>query len=86
MKSYILLKIVERVKLKVLIKFLGPISRDDLSVEVNSEEELKEIIKDSISSEWYDKVAIAINDRLVESLDEVKDGDVIVLLPPVCGG
>jgi molybdopterin synthase sulfur carrier subunit len=77
---------VERVKLKVLIKFLGPISRDDLEVEVNSSDELKEIIKQNVDSEWLEKIAVAVNDEIVSSLDNIKNGDVISLLPPVCGG
>jgi molybdopterin synthase sulfur carrier subunit len=70
----------------VLIKFLGPISRDDLEVEINSSEELKEIIKQNLDSEWIEKIAVAVNDKIVLNLDEIKDGDVISLLPPVCGG
>jgi len=70
----------------VLIKFLGPISRDDLEVEVNSSEELKEVIKQNISDEWLEKIAVAVNDKIVSNLDDIKNGDVISLLPPVCGG
>jgi len=72
--------------LKVLIKFLGPISRDDLKVEINSIEELKELIKQNVDSEWLEKIAVAVNDEIVSNLDNIKDGDVISLLPPVCGG
>jgi len=72
--------------LKVIIKFLGPISKDDLEVEINSSEDLKEIIKQNVDSEWLDKIAVAINDEIVSNLDNIKDGDVISLLPPVCGG
>ncbi len=70
----------------MLIKFLGPISRDDLEVEVNSSEELKEVIKQNISDEWLEKIAVAVNDKIVSNLDDIKNGDVISLLPPVCGG
>ena len=72
--------------MKVIIKFLGPISKDDLEVEINSSEDLKEIIKQNVDSEWLDKIAVAINDEIVSNLDNIKDGDVISLLPPVCGG
>ena len=72
--------------MKVLIKFLGPISRDDLKVEINSIEELKELIKQNVDSEWLEKIAVAVNDEIVSNLDNIKDGDVISLLPPVCGG
>jgi len=70
----------------VLIKFLGPISRDDLEVEVNSSEELKEVIKQNVDNEWIEKIAVAVNDKIVSNLDDIKNGDVISLLPPVCGG
>ena len=70
----------------MLIKFLGPISRDDLAVEINSIEELKDIIKQNVDDEWLEKIAVAVNDEIVSDLNNIKDGDVISLLPPVCGG
>ena len=70
----------------MLIKFLGPISRDDLEVEVNSSVELKNIIKENIDNKWLESIAVAVNDEIVNNLDNIKDGDVISLLPPVCGG
>ena len=69
----------------MLIKFLGPINRDDLEVEVKNSEELKEIIKNNVDEKWLESLAVAINDKIVNKL-EIKDGDVISLLPPVCGG
>ena len=69
----------------MLIKFLGPINRDDLEVEVKNSEELKEIIKNNVDEKWLECLAVAINDKIVNKL-EIKDGDVISLLPPVCGG
>jgi len=77
---------VERVKLKVLIKFLGPVAREDLEVEVNNVNELKDIIKSNLDEKWLEIVAIGVNDEIVSSLDNVKNGDVITILPPVCGG
>ena len=70
----------------MLIKFLGPISKDDLEVEIKSSKELKEILKNTIDKEWLDKVAIAVNDNIVSDFDNIKDGDIISVLPPVCGG
>jgi len=72
--------------LKVLIKFLGPVAREDLEVEVNSSEELKNIIKANLEEKWLEIVAIAVNDEIVSNLDNIKNGDVITILPPVCGG
>ena len=70
----------------MLIKFLGPIAREDLEVEVDSSIELKEVIKQNVDNEWLEKIAVAVNDKIVSNLDDIKDGDVISLLPPVCGG
>ena len=72
--------------MKVLIRFVGPIARDDLSVDVNSSEELKNIIKQNVAKEWIETLGVAVNDRLIKNLDDIKDGDIITLLPPVCGG
>ncbi len=78
--------LVGEVKLKVTVKFLGPITREDVVLEVQSNSEIKEKIKKYIDKKWLDSLAVAVNDKIVHSFDEVKDGDVISLLPPVCGG
>jgi molybdopterin synthase sulfur carrier subunit len=72
----------------VTVEFLGPIAKDPLNVDIKNLNELKEILKDDDSlKEWLDSLAVAINDEIVDSLDrELKDGDKISLLPPVCGG
>jgi len=72
--------------LKLLVKFMGPLSREDKEFEVDTILELKEALKKEIGSEWIETVAIAVNDKLVSKLDVVKDGDVLTILPPVCGG
>jgi len=77
---------VEREELKVIVKFLGPISRDDLEINIKDENELREILKKELSNDWLESVAVAINDEIVSDLKNIKDGDVITLLPPVCGG
>jgi molybdopterin synthase sulfur carrier subunit len=77
---------MERVKLKVLVKFLGPLAKDDIEINVKNSKELKDKITENIDEKWLSIVAIAVNDKLVTNLDEIKDGDVISLLPPVCGG
>ena len=79
-------RLVGEVKLKVTVKFLGPITREDVVLEVQSDSEIKEKIKKYIDKKWLDSLAVAVNDKIVHSFDEVKDGDVISLLPPVCGG
>ena len=72
----------------IKVEFLGPISREPLEVDIKNLNELKEILKkDNSLSEWLDSLAVAVNDEIVSSLDlELKDGDKISLLPPVCGG
>jgi len=85
MKIYISQKNTERDKLKVVIKFLGPLSREDKRIDVNDSIELKLFLQKEIGKEWLDSVAVAINDEIVSELN-IKDGDVIALLPPVCGG
>jgi molybdopterin synthase sulfur carrier subunit len=72
--------------LKIKVKFLGPISKEDKIIEIENSNELKEILKKEIDNEWLDSVAVAVNDKIVNSLENIKDGDIITLLPPVCGG
>lgn len=72
----------------VRIEFLGPINKEDIELDISNLKELKEFLnKDESLKEWLAIAAVAINDSLVSSLDkELKDGDKISLLPPVCGG
>ena len=72
--------------MKVVVKFLGPIAREDLEINIKDENELKEILKKELSKEWLESIAVAVNDEIVSNLKDLKDGDVITLLPPVCGG
>jgi sulfur-carrier protein len=72
----------------VTIEFLGPINKDDIVVDINNLSQLSEILKneDDVST-WLESCAVAVNDTLVSSKDiELKDGDKVSLLPPVCGG
>lgn len=72
----------------IRIDFLGPINKDSISLEVKTLYELKEeLSKHKDLDEWLEISAIALNDSIVSSLDiALKDGDVISILPPVCGG
>jgi molybdopterin synthase sulfur carrier subunit len=72
----------------VKVEFLGPIQKDPLELDIKNLNELAEILqKDKEMSEWLENSAVALNDTLVSSLDvDLKDGDKISLLPPVCGG
>jgi len=38
-------------------------------------------------AEWLENSAVAVNSEIVSSLDrELKSGDIVSILPPVCGG
>ncbi|MEA2100921.1 MAG: MoaD/ThiS family protein [Campylobacterota bacterium] len=72
----------------VRIEFLGPILQDDLELDINNLREVATLLQDDKEmNEWLQNCAVAVNDTLVSSLDfELKDGDKVSLLPPVCGG
>ncbi len=72
----------------VTVEFLGPIDKKAIEVEVNSLKELKEVLgKDESLKKWLGNSAVAVNDKLISSLEtELKNGDKVSLLPPVCGG
>ncbi|RUM57738.1 MAG: molybdopterin synthase sulfur carrier subunit [Nautilia sp.] len=72
--------------MKVVVKFLGPLSREDKLFDVKNSDDLKDKLKKEIGSEWIESVAIAVNDKIVSDLNNIKDGDIISILPPVCGG
>ena len=72
----------------VTIKFLGPINKDDLQVNIKSLLELKNIIKEfSELEDILSSSSVALNGVIISDLNtDVKDGDEIAILPPVCGG
>ena len=72
----------------VKVEFLGPINKDSINVDIDNLSQLSEILKnDNEVSNWLETCAVAINDTLICSKDiELKDGDKVSLLPPVCGG
>ncbi|MCZ6103119.1 MoaD/ThiS family protein [Campylobacter ureolyticus] len=72
----------------IRVEFLGPIKNDDLEIKASNLAELKEILnKDESLKEWLEISAVAINDEIINSLNkELKNGDKVSILPPVCGG
>lgn len=72
----------------VKVDFLGPINVDSVEINIKSLNELSEyMLSDSRLKEWVNNSAIAINDNLISNKNvELKSGDVISVLPPVCGG
>ncbi|AFI06133.1 MoaD/ThiS family protein [Helicobacter cetorum] len=72
----------------VEVRFFGPIKEENFSVQASNLKELRAILQEKESvKEWLSVCAIALNDTLIDNLDTpLKEGDVISLLPPVCGG
>lgn len=72
----------------ITIKFLGPIARDDERRDISNLKELKDFLLTLDGMDiWLSKCAISLNDEIITDINtNFKDGDVIVLLPPVCGG
>ncbi|ACM93773.1 conserved domain protein [Nautilia profundicola AmH] len=72
----------------VKVEFLGPIAKENIEINVKNLKELKEVLsKDDEIKKWLENSAVAVNDKLTTTLDvELKDGDRVAILPPVCGG
>ncbi|MDM5263716.1 MoaD/ThiS family protein [Sulfurovum sp. XTW-4] len=72
----------------VKVEFLGPIGKAPMEMEASTLAEVSAQLKtDSSLIQWLDKCAVALNDTMVNDLaTELKDGDRISILPPVCGG
>jgi len=72
----------------VRVEFLGPIQKEPLDLDITNLNELASILQDDIEMlVWLENSAVAVNDTLVSTREyELKDGDKVVLLPPVCGG
>ena len=61
----------------VKIKFLGPINKEDMDLDITNLSQLSEILKkDAEVSTWLTNCAVAVNDTLVTSKDiPLKNGD-----------
>ena len=72
----------------IKVEFLGPIGKAPIDMEASTLAEVSNRLKaDSELSSWLDKCAVAVNDTMVNDLStELKDGDRVSILPPVCGG
>lgn len=70
------------------VEFLGPLGNKTYTSNAMDLHMLKEELQ-AISeiNLWLKDCAVALNGTIITSLDvPIKDGDKIVLLPPVCGG
>ena len=72
----------------VKVEFLGPIGKAPMEMEASTLADVSAQLKEDDSLiQWLDKCAVALNDTMVNDLaTELKDGDRISILPPVCGG
>jgi len=71
----------------VKVEFLGPIGLETTELDIKNLLELKEHLKNYAIQNWLEISSIAVNEKIVNSLEvELKDGDVVSILPPVCGG
>jgi molybdopterin synthase sulfur carrier subunit len=72
----------------IKVEFLGPINREPANYNIKNLNELSEILKnDNNLLEWLEKSAVAINGKLVFDKNiDLQNGDIIAILPPVCGG
>lgn len=72
----------------VKVEFLGPINKSPIYIEISNLDQLSSILKENESlEEWLEISAVAVNDVLVSNRNiELKSGDKISILPPVCGG
>ena len=74
--------------LMVRVDFLGPISKDSIHLEASTLDELSlKLSEDKSLQKWLSNSAVAINDELTNDKNHpLKNGDIISILPPVCGG
>ncbi|MFT7824210.1 MAG: MoaD/ThiS family protein [Sulfurimonas sp.] len=72
----------------IKVEFLGPIGKAPIEIEVKTLADLSAKLKEDESvAQWLNKCAVAVNDTMVNDLaTELKDGDRVSILPPVCGG
>ncbi len=72
----------------ITIEFLGPINKKPLHVNIENLNQLGDILRsDDTLKPWLKNSAVAVNDILVNDKSlELKNGDRVSLLPPVCGG
>jgi len=72
----------------IKVEFLGPIGKAPMEIEASTLAEVSaQLKKDGSLIQWLDKCAVALNDTMVNDLaTELKDGDRVSILPPVCGG
>ena len=72
----------------ITIEFLGPINKENINLDISNLKELKDILnKDVNLSQWLEISSVAVNGKIVSNINApLKNGDIVSILPPVCGG
>jgi len=72
----------------VKVEFLGPIGKQPIELDIHSLAELATYMeKNDELKEWIENSAVAVNDTIIQEKEfQLKSGDVVTILPPVCGG
>lgn len=72
----------------IKISFPGPIGVPDMQLQVKNLRELKEKLSaDERIRPWLKTCSVLVNDDIASNLDiDLNDGDLVVILAPVCGG
>ncbi len=72
----------------ITVEFLGPIGIKPMQLYIDNLQQLSDMLKDHEKvSSWLENCAVAVNDILIQDKNiELKPGDKVSLLPPVCGG
>ncbi|MCI6218107.1 MAG: MoaD/ThiS family protein [Helicobacter sp.] len=73
----------------ISVEFLGPLSTEGvMELQVSSMQELKAVLQENPKlTKWLGVCAVAVNDGIIkDSTYRFKDGDKVMILPPVCGG
>lgn len=72
----------------VKIEFLGPIRQESLEIEAENLKDVANFLQniDGVNS-WLDRCAVAVNSEMCNDLSKkLNSGDIVSILPPVCGG
>lgn len=72
----------------ITIEFLGPIGKKPIEIDIKTLDQLGELLNNDESlKQWLQNSAVTVNDVMVKDKSiELKSGDKVSLLPPVCGG
>lgn len=83
-----LYKDVSEKTIMIKVEFLGPMVQEVIELEAQTLAEVASQLQNMESvAPWLEKCAVAVNDEMTANLAmQLKDGDRVSILPPVCGG